>query len=66
MSSSIPSLKKEHVSNDVKDMIMDIVEDKYNANLFNKMKQDNGSSNFVRVLKFLVLICEFTKVSVTL
>jgi hypothetical protein len=49
----IPSLKKEHVSNDVKNMIMDIVEDKYNANLFNKMKQDDQRivSNFVRVLK---------------
>ena len=49
----IPSLKKEHVSNDVKDMIMDIVENKYNANLFNKMKQDDQRivSNFVRVLK---------------
>jgi hypothetical protein len=49
----IPSLKKEHVSYDVKDMIMDIVEDKYNANLFNKMRQDDQRivSNFVRVLK---------------
>jgi hypothetical protein len=49
----IPSLKKEHVSNDVKNMIIDIVDDKYNANLFNKMKQDDQRivSNFVRVLK---------------
>jgi hypothetical protein len=49
----IPSLKKEHVSNDVKNMILDIVEGKYNANLFNKMKQDDQRivSNFVRVLK---------------
>jgi hypothetical protein len=49
----IPSLKKEHVSNDVKDMITDIVDDKYNVNLFNKMKQDDQRivSNFVRVLK---------------
>jgi hypothetical protein len=34
-------------------MILDIVDDKYNANLFNKMKQDDQRiiSNFVRVLK---------------
>jgi hypothetical protein len=34
-------------------MIIDIVDDKYNANLFNKMKQDDQRivSNFVRVLK---------------
>jgi hypothetical protein len=34
-------------------MILDIVEGKYNANLFNKMKQDDQRivSNFVRVLK---------------
>jgi hypothetical protein len=49
----IPSLKKEHVSNDVKNMILDIVEGKYNANLFNKMKQDDQRivSTFVRALK---------------
>jgi hypothetical protein len=49
----IPSLKKEHVSNDIKNMIFDIVKGKYNANLFNKMKQDDQRivSNFVRVLK---------------
>jgi hypothetical protein len=49
----IPQLKAEHVSNDVKNMILDIVDDKYNANLFNKMKQDDQRiiSNFVRVLK---------------
>jgi hypothetical protein len=49
----IPSLKKEHVSNDVKNMILDIVNDQYNANLFNKMNQDDQRiiSNFVRVLK---------------
>jgi hypothetical protein len=49
----IPSLKKEHISNDVKNMITDIVEGKYNASFFNKMKQDDQRivSNFVRVLK---------------
>jgi hypothetical protein len=49
----IPSLKNEHISNDVKNMITDIIDEKYNANLFNKMKQDDQRivSNFVRVLK---------------
>jgi hypothetical protein len=49
----IPSLKDAHISNDVKNMILDIVEGKYNANLFLKMKQDDQRivSNFVRVLK---------------
>ncbi len=49
----IPSLKKEHVSNDVKNMITDIINEKYNFILFNKMKQDDQRivSNFVRVLK---------------
>jgi hypothetical protein len=34
-------------------MITDIIDEKYNANLFNKMKQDDQRivSNFVRVLK---------------
>jgi hypothetical protein len=50
---SIPSLKVEHISNDVKNIITDIVEEKYNANLFNKMKQDDQRlvSTFVRTLK---------------
>ena len=49
----IPSLKKEHVSNDVKNIITDIVNGNYNANLFNKMKQDDQRlvSTFVRATK---------------
>jgi hypothetical protein len=49
----IPSLRNEHVSNDVKNMITDITNEKYNSNLFNKMKQDDQRivSNFVRVIK---------------
>jgi hypothetical protein len=49
----IPSLKNEHVSTDVKNMITDIINEKYNSNLFNKMKQDDQRivSNFIRVLK---------------
>jgi hypothetical protein len=38
---SLPSLKRENISNDVKNVITDIVKDKYNTNLFNKMKPDD-------------------------
>ena len=49
----IPSLKKEHVSNDVKNIITDIIDGNYNANLFNKIQQDDQRiiSNFVRTMK---------------
>lgn len=59
----IPSLKKEHISNDVKNMITDIIEDKYNANLFNKMKQDDQRiiSTFVRTTKQDIDMSEFDK-----
>jgi hypothetical protein len=48
----IPSIKKENISNDVKNIITDIVQEKYNANLFNKMRQDDQRivSTFVRTL----------------
>jgi hypothetical protein len=51
--SVIPSLRHEHVSNDVRNIITDIIQDKYNPNLFNKMKQDDQRivSNFVRLTK---------------
>jgi hypothetical protein len=50
---SIPSLKKELISNDVKDIITDIINGNYNAKLFNKMKQDDQRlvSTFVRAVK---------------
>jgi hypothetical protein len=50
---TIPSLKKENVSNDVKNVITDIVQGQYNANLFNKMNPDDQRivSTFVRTLK---------------
>jgi hypothetical protein len=50
---SIQSLKRENISNDVKNIITDIVQDKYNANLFNKMKPDDQRivSTFVRTMK---------------
>jgi hypothetical protein len=50
---SLPSLKRENISNDVKNIITDIIQDKYNANLFNKMKPDDQRivSTFVRTMK---------------
>ena len=50
---TIPSLKKEHISNDTKNIITDIIGGKYNVNLFNKMKSDDQRivSNFVRTMK---------------
>jgi hypothetical protein len=50
---SLPSLKRENISNDVKNIITDIIKDKYNANLFNKMKPDDQRivSTFVRTMK---------------
>jgi hypothetical protein len=50
---TVPSLKKENISNDVKNIITDIIEGKYNANLFNKMKPDDQRivSTFVRTMK---------------
>jgi uncharacterized protein YozE (UPF0346 family) len=59
----IPSLKKERISNDVKNMITDIIEDNYNANLFNKMKQDDQRiiSTFARTTKQDIDMSEFDK-----
>jgi hypothetical protein len=50
---TVPQLKRENVSNDTKNIIKDIVEGKYNANLFNKMNPDDQRivSTFVRTMK---------------
>ena len=50
---SVAGLKVERISEDVKNVIMDIVEDKFNSNLFKKMMTDEQRivSNFVRTLK---------------
>ena len=50
---SVAGIKVERVSDDVKNVIMDIVDDKYNSNLFKKMMTDDQRivSNFVRTLK---------------
>ena len=49
----IASLRTEHISNDTKDMLLDILGGKYNAKLFYKLKPDEQRlvSTFVRVLK---------------
>ena len=50
---SVAGLKVERISEDVKNVIMDIVEDKFNSNPFKKMLTDEQRivSNFVRTLK---------------
>ena len=50
---SVAGLKVERVSDDVKNVVMDIVLDKFNSNLFKKMLTDDQRivSNFVRTLK---------------
>ena len=50
---SVPNLKNERISDDVKAVILDIVEDKYNSKLFEKLLTDDQRivSNFVRTLK---------------
>jgi hypothetical protein len=50
---SIPSMKREGISNDVKNVIVDIVKGKYNPIKFNKMKSDDQRivSTFVRNMK---------------
>ena len=50
---SVAGLKVERVSDDVKNVVMDIVHDKFNSNLFKKTLTDDQRivSNFVRTLK---------------
>ena len=51
---SIPALKREHISSDARDVILDIVSDKYNEKLFNKLKSHDEQrliSTFVRTTK---------------
>ena len=49
----VPSLKPEKISDDVKSVIINILEKKYNINLFNKLLTDDQRiiSTFVRTLK---------------
>jgi hypothetical protein len=51
---SIPSLKREKISGDARDVLLDILANKYNENLFNKLTNPDEQrliSTFVRVLK---------------
>ena len=49
----VPSLKPEKISDDVKSVILDILEKKFNSKLFDKLMTDDQRiiSNFVRSLK---------------
>jgi hypothetical protein len=51
---SIPQLKRESISNDVKNILLDILHGKWNEHLFNKLSSPDDQrliSTFVRVLK---------------
>ena len=50
---SVPNMKIERVSEDVKSVLMDILQNKYNSKLFDKLLTDDQRivSNFVRTLK---------------
>ena len=51
---SIPQLKRESISNDVRDVLTDILSGNYNEKLFNKMASPDDQrlvSTFVRVMK---------------
>ena len=49
----VPSLKPEKISDDVKSVILDILDKKYNSKLFDKLLTDDQRiiSTFVRTLK---------------
>ena len=49
----VPSLKIEKISDDVKSVVIDILEKKYNSKLFDKLMTDDQRiiSTFVRTLK---------------
>jgi hypothetical protein len=62
---SIPQLKREAISNDVKNILLDILHGKYDENLFNKLTNPDEQrliSTFVRVLKIPdISMTEFDK-----
>jgi hypothetical protein len=62
---SIPQLKRESISNDVKNILLDILHGKYNENLFRKLTNPDEQrliSTFVRVLKIPdISMAEFDK-----
>jgi hypothetical protein len=58
---SIPSLKRENISTDTRDVLLDILANKYNEHLFNKLKPDEQRliSTFVRIMKIPIDMKEF-------
>lgn len=58
---SIPSLKRESISSDTRDVLLDILYDRYSAKLFNKLQPDEQRliSTFVRVMKIPINMDEF-------
>ena len=50
---SVPNMKIERISEDVKSVLLDILQNKYNSKLFDKLLSDDQRivSNFVRTLK---------------
>lgn len=58
---SIPQLKRENISSDTRDVILDILDNKYNDKLFNKLSGDEQRliSTFVRIMKIPISMTEF-------
>ena len=50
---SIPALKRENISSDTRDVLLDILSDKFSVKLFDKLQPDEKRliSTFVRVMK---------------
>ena len=49
---SVPNIKVERISNDVRNVILDIIENKYNSNLFDKLVADDQRiiANLIKTL----------------
>jgi hypothetical protein len=58
---SIPQLKRENISSYTRDVLLDILANKYNDKLFNKLKPDEQRliSTFVRTMKIPIDMKEF-------
>jgi hypothetical protein len=57
----IPQLKRENISSDTRDVLLDVLANKYNDKLFNKLKPDEQRliSTFVRTIKIPIDFKEF-------
>jgi hypothetical protein len=59
---SIPALKRENITSDARDVLLDILANKYNDKLFNKLKSPDEQrliSTFVRTMKIPISMTEF-------